>query len=130
MGSDRRGAVWKGAALEASGRGEGLAHHVFGSIGRGLRISVTLGSWKVCMSASWVWVCWMRDGARLGARGGRRGGYVVTRAARRRMRSRRARVALAATMASATPTESAIDSHGVSSDGSGDCATVSGSASP
>jgi hypothetical protein len=25
---------------------------VFGSIGRGLRISVTMGSWKVCMSAS------------------------------------------------------------------------------
>jgi hypothetical protein len=44
------------------------------------------------------------------------------------MRSRRARVALAATIASATA--SAIGRHGVSSDGSGDCANVSGSGSP
>ena len=109
----------------------GLAHQVFGSIGRGLRISVTVGRQKVCMSASCGWMRWMRDeGARLGARGGRRGGYVVIRAARRRMRSRRARVALAATTASATAADSAIGSHGESSDGSGDCATVSGSGSP
>jgi hypothetical protein len=33
-------------------------------------------------------------------------------------------------MASATATDSAIGSQGVSSDGSGDCATVSGSGSP
>ena len=72
-------------------------------------------------------------GARLIRRGGRRAwlGYVVTRAARRRrMRSRRRWVALAVTMTSVMAIDSVMGSHGVSSDGLGDCGGVSGSGSP
>ena len=65
-------------------------------------------------------------------RGGRRWtSYAAERAARRRRRrSRRSCVALAATMTSAPVIDSAIGSHGVSSDGTGDCGASSGWGSP
>jgi hypothetical protein len=109
------------------------AYHVFGSIGRGGRISVTVGRRKVRISAfSGLEVL---DGAAAAPHGGggRRGlvGYVVTRAGRRRrMRSRRRWVTPAVTMTSVTAIDSAMGSHGVSSDGLGERGSVSGSGSP
>jgi hypothetical protein len=127
-GGDDRGPAGK--------RAPDRAHQVFGSIGRGRRISVTVGRQKVRIRGSRVrgaldWV----GGARLIGRGGRQGlgGYVVTRAARRRrIRSRRMWSALGVTMASVTAIDSAMGSHGVSSDrlGDGDGVSVRGSGSP
>ena len=109
----------------------GDAYQVFGSIGRGGRISVTAGRQKVRISAFSVLEA--LDGAEAPASSGEADagawvGYVVTRAARRRrMVSLWRWVVIAATMTSVMAVDSAMGSHGVSSDGLGDCGCVSGS---